>query len=96
MNQKIEIKSIDGKTIFKGNVLDIPIKDQVIIERSIDVFDDDDPCIIHRSYVVKQIIDELLTILKSYDKTELNGKEIKENLDFLKFSLETSVFYLGG
>jgi hypothetical protein len=42
-----------GTTIYEGNILDIPIKEDAIIKKSIEVFGDDDPCIIHQSFVIK-------------------------------------------
>ena len=42
-----------GKIIYEGNILDIPIKEEAIIKKSIEVFGDEDPCIIHQSFVIK-------------------------------------------
>lgn len=72
MNCKIEIKNTKNDVVYKGDILDLPIKEEYIIQKSIEMFDDDDPCIIHRSYVVKEIVNGLLTEVK-----ENSSKEIK-------------------
>lgn len=77
--------------IYHGNILEIPIKKDSIIQKSIEVFDDDDPCIIHKSYVVKLFVDELLekTNLKNQREVELSS--FINDLDFLDFTLEDSI-----
>jgi hypothetical protein len=78
---KVKIES-EGKLLFKGKLLDIPMKETAIINRSIEVFDDDDPCIIHRSFVVKQYADELERVL------------IKLNLPIILSEIEAEVDYI--
>jgi hypothetical protein len=82
MKQKVTIKSQAGKIIFKGAVLYIPIKKAAIIKRSIELFDDDDPCIIHQSFVVKTLADELIQVLSGYPQ-EICLNAIKEDLSYL-------------
>lgn len=88
-----QIKIIrNNNLVYAGNILDIPIKKEYIIKKSIEVFDDDDPCIIHQSYVIKMFVDELLekTNLKILGKVDLTSFT---ELDFLDFNLEGSVIY---
>lgn len=54
MNEKIIIKDYDETVIYSGPILDMPIKEEYIIKKSIDIFDDEDPCIIHKSYAIKK------------------------------------------
>ncbi len=86
----------DNEIIFQGKILDIPIKNEYIIKKSIEVFDDDDPCIIHKSYVVKQLVDELLTITNLKVKKELNLSPYKEQLAFLDFSVDNCIIRYEG
>ncbi len=68
MIKKIQVEHL-GKTIFKGNVMNMPVKKSAIVDKSIDLFDDDDPCIIHTSYVVKHFAEALGKTLERYDGT---------------------------
>lgn len=71
MNNKIIIKDHDEKIIYNGLILDMPIKEEYIIKKSIDIFDDEDPCIIHKSYVIKKIVDEFLKYISSKDYSQI-------------------------
>ncbi len=68
MIKKIQIEH-DGKTLFKGNVMNMPVKKQAVVDKSIELFDDDDPCIIHTSYVVKHFAEELGNVLHENNGT---------------------------
>ncbi|RDY32213.1 hypothetical protein [Lachnotalea glycerini] len=71
MNQEVIIM-YDNQIIYKGKIENIPIKEHIIIEQSILQFGDDDPCIIHRSYVIKKILIEFLKEINSH----MNGKKL--------------------
>jgi len=75
-----------GKVIYEGNILDIPIKEDFIIKKSIEVFDDDDPCIIHQSFVIKEYTNELLDVLKATPNGCLQESELKDKIDFIDFT----------
>ncbi len=62
MKQKVRIQNGED-VIYNGKLQDLPFKKDYIINRSIELFDDDDPCIIHQSYVVKDYADKLLDLL---------------------------------
>ncbi len=55
MNRRISIV-INGNEIYLGKIENLPIKEEVIIRESIELFGDDDPCIIHRSYIIKKVL----------------------------------------
>lgn len=55
--------TLNNQVLFRGNILDVPIKDEWIIQKSLELFADDDPCIIHKSYCIKHFADELLAKL---------------------------------
>ena len=48
-----------GIEVFRAPLIEIPLKEQVIIEKSIEFFDDPEPCYIHRGAVVTRLADEL-------------------------------------
>lgn len=82
MNKKIIIENND-KTIYKGKMLNMPVKETSIKAKSIDLFDDEDPCIIHQSYVMKHFAEDLHTILTNAKNQTITLKDHQEALDFL-------------
>ncbi len=80
----------NNEIIFAGNILEIPIKQASIVKMSIEVFDDDDPCIIHKSYIVKCLVDELVKF-KQNDKIYLY--EYQDKLSFLDIPLTSVIYY---
>ena len=85
------------KEIYMGRISDIPIKQESIINKSIALFDDDDPCIIHQSYVIKEYVDVLLGIFKSENKQSIHVRDHLSDLSFLDFTeLEQLIINLKG
>jgi hypothetical protein len=84
MRQKVTIYESDV-AIADGKIADIKIKHDAIINKSIELFDDDDPCIIHQSYVVKEYVDILLNIFKENDTKVVFVKDYLDKLDFLDY-----------
>lgn len=85
------------KEIFNGKFIDLPIKETFIINKSVELFDDEDPCIIHQSYVIKEFADQLLTIFKLNEETIISGKEHGEELAFIDYTnVEELTFELMG
>ena len=82
MVKKILIES-NNTIIFKGSILNIPIKKEAIIKGSVELFDDDDPCIIHTSYVVKQLAEKLSQLLEQSDHQEIVLNDHLDTLDFI-------------
>lgn len=80
MKQILTIFKQDKK-IFDGKILNIPIKEDAIISKSIELFDDEEPCIIHQSYVVKEYVTELLSLFGN--SKEITGIDFAEKLDFI-------------
>ena len=85
------------KILYEGRISDIPIKEKFIISKSVELFDDDDPCIIHQSYVIKEYVDQLLSVFKCMKKSEIAVKNHLEELSFLDFmELEKLIINLKG
>ncbi len=82
MNKKIIIQS-DAQVLFKGKMLNMPVKKDAIKEKSIELFDDEDPCIIHQSYVMKQFAETLETLFKDANQPVIYYNEHRDTLDFL-------------
>ena len=49
--------------VYEGLLKDLPIKETVLIEKSISFFDDPEPCFIHRNAVRVRLTEELHTEL---------------------------------
>lgn len=81
--QRLIIENEDGQVIFHGHPLDVPVKKTAVVEKSIEVFGDDDPCIIHKSYVIKEFAEELLSIIEKQPDKSVLYKDIKEQAAFL-------------
>ena len=92
MKQKVNILR-NGESIFNKKIQNLPIKDSYIKEKSIELFDDEDPCIIHQSYVIKEYVDEIITLLETNqvinmkDHLELFGCLNYENIEELTIIL---------
>lgn len=72
--KKKTIKIIKNEQVlYNGKLIDLPLKDEYIIKKSIELFDDEDPCIIHKSYVMKGYADSILELFKNQNATQLNG-----------------------
>jgi len=84
MKQYIIIKK-NGKILYDGRISDIPLKEEYIISKSVELFDDDDPCIIHQSYVIKEFVDELLSVFKCTKSKTIDVKDHLESLSFLDY-----------
>ncbi len=68
----------DQETFFKGKSLNAPFSEKSIKEKSVDLFDDEDPCIIHKSYVVKTLAKQIEDALDEASGEPLNVKDHPE------------------
>lgn len=94
MKQRILVKKEDN-ILFDGKLINIPIKEASIVEKSIELFDDDDPCIIHKSYIAKEYATTILDFLN--DQKTLSVSAHLDALNFLDFDdLETLTLELKG
>lgn len=81
MKQKIVIAR-GNEELFNKKIQNIPLKQEYIIKRSIELFDDEDPCIIHQSYVIKDYVDQVLELLKDTSVIEMKDHALFQALDF--------------
>ena len=92
MKERVIVKRGDY-VLFEGNILNIPLKDKYITELSIEIFDDDDPCIIHQSYVIKELVSTLLDLFKIKEKAILHAIDFKEEFDVVDFTDVSSLTF---
>ncbi|AUD65351.1 hypothetical protein BK011_06485 [Tenericutes bacterium MZ-XQ] len=65
--------------LYEGHPLDLPIKQDKLIEKSIEMFDDKNPCIIHQTYVIESFVDALISRFKKNLNQDIElSKDIKE------------------
>ena len=84
MKEKIIIQK-ESEVLYQGNILDVPMKEKYLIEKSIDIFGDEDPCVVHLSFVVKEFVTDLLDLFEDNDTININVKDYLEELSFLNF-----------
>ncbi|MFP4178257.1 MAG: hypothetical protein ACLFTZ_05805 [Acholeplasmataceae bacterium] len=82
MKQRIVIHRND-RTIFKGKPLRMPIKEEAIIKKSAELFNDPDPCIIHQSYARQKIVDRIMALFPKKSSKNIPLKDYHDQLDEL-------------
>lgn len=63
MKYKMILKN-DNQIVFEGKPIHLPIKKDVLKQKSFEMFADYDPCIIHQTYVIEMLCDKLITRFK--------------------------------
>lgn len=84
MSLQLEIVTQEGLWVYKGTVLDLPFKEPLIVNKSIEVFDDEDPCVIHRSFVTKKIAEEFLKKIPLAEGVRAKLQDYPEAFDMLQ------------
>jgi len=84
MAAKVKVMRKDT-VLYEGNILNIPIKENAIVKKCIAVFGDDDPCIIHQSFAIKEYTNELLTSLKKAPNHRVENEALKERFSFIDY-----------
>lgn len=85
----------EGKTLFKGKPLNMPFREDAIKDKSMELFDDEDPCIIHQSHIAREFSD---TVVKRFKDKGTDTLALKDEPDLRSFldAPEGSVLYLKG
>ncbi|MBO5488389.1 MAG: hypothetical protein J5972_00605 [Eubacterium sp.] len=58
--KNIIVKSPDGETIFSGAFNELPVREDYIIAKSIELYNEPEPCIIYRTHISKKLYLDLL------------------------------------
>jgi len=94
---KANLVIFDGnhQVIFEGKALDLPIKMDAIKSKSMELFSDPDPCIIHQSYAISKLVAPLVGKLKKND--EINASNLDLDLSWIELkNIEKCSFILKG
>lgn len=62
---KVCFLDCNNEILSEKRVIDIPLKEKTIISKSIEWFSDPEPCMIHRSAVMKRLYFELIEYFES-------------------------------
>ena len=95
-NFLVTIFDSDDNVILESKVNSLPLKEDVIIAQSIQSFNDPEPCMIHRSAVMKKIYVEFLDCFENAF-SESEAAEIRAELpDALmqKLDIQENIKYL--
>lgn len=78
---KLELYSC-GQQIYNGYLKDIPIREAVILEKSVEFFDDPEPCHIHRGAVRVRLTAEIQLEIENNKDPEIPGPLLKRYANF--------------
>lgn len=67
------------KIIKECPIIEIPLHDNKVIEKSIELFNDDEPCIIHKSFSVRAMTFDITNYLKSI--SDSNNEVLKSSIE---------------
>jgi len=84
MKLKIMITNENQDILFQGNPYDLPIHYEDIKKKSIELFDDEEPCIIHQSYAIQKLMDGFLKQLKGMEIKDLKFSDLQNDYHFIK------------
>jgi hypothetical protein len=62
----VTLKNADGKIIFKRKVTGLPLAEKAIIAKSIEFYNDPEPCMIHRSAVMNRMYFDLSSFIEEH------------------------------
>lgn len=83
MKHLVTIKRHDGVILYQGRLINLPMKSDAIKAKSIELFNDDDPCIIHQSYASAQFAEAFLEVFEHQSVANLDLKLYADRLDFI-------------
>ncbi|MCD4826355.1 MAG: hypothetical protein K8Q99_01085 [Acholeplasmataceae bacterium] len=81
MKYKMILKK-DDEIIFDDRLIHLPIKKEILKQKTIEMFADSDPCIIHQTYAIETFCDELVSRFKKDLDQEI---KLSDDIDEIKF-----------
>lgn len=67
----IEILDERGGTIYQGAITELPLRESYILEKSMELFHEPEPCIIYRTHIAKGFHLELYDMLNRGEQDEM-------------------------
>ena len=69
--KSIEIKSRDGAVVYHGPMNELPIKEEYMLEKSMELYQEPEPCVIYRTHIAKKLyLDIYESLAKRLQKGE--------------------------
>lgn len=68
--KNVMIKTENGRILFEGSLNELPVKEDYVISKSRELYNEDEPCIIYRTHITKKLYLDIWEQLK-----EKQGKE---------------------
>jgi hypothetical protein len=86
MSRPIELVLLRGNNdmAFTGRITSLPLDEELIIKKSIEFYNDEFPCFIHRSAVMKRLYMELESFIEEGFRIGRNEWKLSEMPDGLK------------
>lgn len=81
--KKITFIDVNGATQLECKFNSLPLKDEKIIEKSVELFNDHEPCVIHKSFAMKKLlfeIDEYFNQVLPSGKGQIICETIPDNI----------------
>lgn len=91
---QVEFLDKNKSVIKRTSILKLPIKDKIIIDKTIEMFNEDEPCIIYKTAAINQIGMEILkalenkidyAVFKKKDLPEIIGNivDLNDNVEYI-------------
>lgn len=82
MKYKVIIKK-ETEIIFDGKPIDLPIKKDILKQKSLEMFGEEELCIIHKVFVIQYFCDALISKFKDNLDKEIKISEYIEEVKFI-------------
>lgn len=84
----LKIVHNDGEVVFEGSISDLPLKEEYILLKSVELFNEKEPCIIYRTHIMKKFYLSLYDYLSQSGGSTCKCVEIKDMLNAVDLHLE--------
>ena len=65
--KNITVTARNGAIIYEGPLNELPVKEEYIIEKSRELYNEEEPCIIYRTHITKKLYLDIWDQLKSFN-----------------------------
>jgi len=89
--KKTVVLTHGNDVLYEGDPLNIPFKEDAIKDKSLELFDDDDPCIIHQSHIAREFVKTLQSVFEQQGESEIHLKDHKDTLYFIDAPEDTTL-----
>lgn len=93
----IKITAADGSAIFCGLITELPLKEDYIISKSIERFNESEPCIIYRTSIAKKFYIQLFDKLKYFKENNITNiicSDISEFFNNIDLDIKGAVVHI--